>query len=101
RANNNVSGLLVFDGNEKTRAALVMKKEGPTFNLIDEKEKGRLILSMSNTHSGLLMHDESGKLRLGLDAAPSMIFFDSNENPRAAFVVKKNGPIINLFDKMR
>jgi hypothetical protein len=80
------SALALYDENGKPGASLSLFKKGPMLELYAENGKSRAVLTMIEGWPGLTLHDEKGNRRvlLGmLKDGPGLLLNDENGKPRA------------------
>ena len=92
----------LVDGNGKTRADLIMLKDGPSLSLYDENGKTRAELVALKDGSGLSLYDKNDKKRAELVAlkdGSGLSLYDKNDKKRARLRLDEDRPSLNLSDE--
>ena len=93
---------ILVDQDGRTRAQLVIEKEGPKLVLGDENGNIRAGLNANTEGTGLFLFDENGKTRVMLGATsdgPGLFLDDENGKTRATLGAIKDGQALFLYDK--
>jgi hypothetical protein len=93
---------VLVDEQDKPRAMLTISEDEPAMSLHDDRGEIRAMLGVTKDRSFLRLYDERGEPRAGMDVAedgPRLKLFDEQGNGHTVLIVDKDGPSLIMYDE--